>query len=491
MMTLSALLPNQAMPPALAAVAISGLTLDSRKVAAGDAFFALPGEHFDGRQYIDQALAAGAEVVIAEADGLTTTTDRLIAVPNLAAQLGDLAARFYGSQQARVRLLGVTGTNGKTSVAWFLRDAFNALGEPCALIGTLGMCFASIRVDVGRTTPDVLSLHRTLADFRQQGAAACAMEVSSHALDQGRVDGLPIEVAIFTNLSRDHLDYHGNMASYFAAKARLFARAEVKLAVVNQDDAHGRQLLAQLPAAMQRVSYGHERGAQVRPLRLVFAADGLQLTLGVGSEQLDCQLPLYGDFNVSNVMAVVAVLHGLGYDVLAIGRALAALTPVPGRMEPVPSAKGPRVLVDYAHTPDGLEKALTAVREHFAGRLWCVIGCGGNRDAGKRPQMAAIAERLADCVVLTSDNPRDEEPAEILAQMAAGLARPHDALQIIDRAQAVAATIAQAAADDLVLIAGKGHEDYQEVHGQKLPMDDRKLARAALAGWQAGGGACV
>lgn len=496
MMTLSALLPQQKMPAPLAAMAIRGLTLDSRAVTPGDAFFALPGEHFDGRQYIDQALAAGAAVVIAEAQGLEQQHERLVAISALGAQLGELAARFYGSRDAHARLLGVTGTNGKTSVAWFLRDALNALGESCALIGTLGMCFANIRVAANRTTPDVLSLHRTLADFRQQGAAACAMEVSSHALDQGRVDGLPIEVAIFTNLSRDHLDYHGSMDNYFAAKAQLFARPEVQLAVINRDDAYGRRLLAELPPSMQKVSYGHAAEAEVHPNKIEFTAVGLRLTLSIAGTELSCMLPLYGDFNISNVMAVVAVLHGLGYDAAAIGRALGALTPVPGRMQPVAAAQGPRVLVDYAHTPDGLEKALSAVRAHFAGKLWCVIGCGGNRDVGKRPQMAAIAERLADRVVLTSDNPRDEAPATIIAQMLAGLARPKDALQLIDRPAAIAATIAAASQQDLVLIAGKGHEDYQEVHGQKLPMDDRLLAAAALANWQAapaapGGGACV
>jgi UDP-N-acetylmuramoyl-L-alanyl-D-glutamate--2,6-diaminopimelate ligase len=411
-------------------------------------------------------------------------------VAGLGGQLGELAARFYGTRSNPARLLGVTGTNGKTSVAWFLRDALTALGEPCALIGTLGMSFGGKRVESGRTTPDVLCLHRTLAGFRQQGATACAMEVSSHALDQGRVDGLSIQVAIFTNLSRDHLDYHGDMETYFAAKARLFARPEVRLAAINRDDAHGRRLLAQLPAGVKAVSFGHDVEADVHPRRIDFTAGGLHLTLAVDATEFECELPLYGDFNVSNVMAVVAVLHGLGHDVADIRRALAALTPVPGRMEPVIAAAGPRVLVDYAHTPDGLEKALTAVREHFSGRIWCVFGCGGNRDNGKRPQMAAIAERLADRVVLTSDNPRDEDPADILAQMATGLAAPQAAMQIIDRAQAVAATIAAASAEDLVLIAGKGHEDYQEVRGVKLPMDDRELARAALAHWQ-GGGPCV
>lgn len=492
MMTLAELLPLEKLSPELAAVAVRNLTLDSRAVQPGDAFCAVPGASHDGRAYIERALAAGAAVVIAEAEGLQSAAARVVPVTYLAQQLGELAATCYRTRSDHARLIGVTGTNGKTSVTSFLRDALTALGEPCALVGTLGMKFRQADVDTGRTTPDVLSLHRALAEFRQQGAAACAMEVSSHALVQGRVDGVPIEVAVFTNLSRDHLDYHGDMENYFAAKARLFMRPEVRLAVINTDDEHGQRLPALLRAGVRCVSYGHATTADVHPLAIHADSRGLALTLAVGQEEVAGQLPLYGDFNVMNVMAAVAVLHGLGYDGQAITRALAALAPVPGRMQPVLAAQGPRVLVDYAHTPDGLEKALAAVRSHFAGRLWCVVGCGGNRDKGKRPQMAAIAERLADRVVLTSDNPRDEAPEAILADMRAGLLHPEAARIEADRSRAVAQTIAAAGANDLVLLAGKGHETYQEIKGERHHLDDRELAAAALAGWQpeAGGATC-
>jgi UDP-N-acetylmuramoyl-L-alanyl-D-glutamate--2,6-diaminopimelate ligase len=493
-MTLRDLLPETQLTGNQARMVINQLTLDSRTVTPGDAFVAVPGESVDGRRFMDQALTRGASCILAEAADLDAIADeRVVPIGRLREQLGVLAARFYGTRQAETLLLGVTGTNGKTSVTWFLRDALSALGNPCALIGTLGTRFAGASFAGARTTPDVLSLHRVLADFRQRGAKACAMEVSSHALVQGRVDGIPIRVAIFTNLSRDHLDYHGDMESYFAAKARLFARAEVTLAVINRDDEHGRKLLDRLSPAVRAVTFGRHKKVDARVIDCQPDRQGMTVRVAVADEVLACRLPLYGEFNLSNVLAVVASLYGLGYGVDAIGEALAALTPVPGRMEPVTSATGPTVLVDYAHTPDGLEKALEAARTHFDGDLWCVVGCGGNRDTGKRPQMAAIAERLADHVMLTSDNPRDEEPQSIINQMVAGLTVPEKATQEIDRARAIAEVIHRAGNEDLVLICGKGHEDYQEIRGQRLPLDDRLLAKAALEQRLAvaGGDRCV
>ncbi len=487
MMTLQQLLPNQPLPAALLNAKVQQLTLDSRQVTAGSVFCAMPGHDNDGRRFIKQAIQQNATAVLAEADGLQPDSAQyacLVPVAGLRQQLGELAARFYGTQKDHSQLFAVTGTNGKTSVAWFLRDALNAIAGESALIGTLGMQFAAKQDSLGRTTPDVLNLHRVLAEFRQAGADNAVMEVSSHALDQGRVDGLPIEVAIFTNLSRDHLDYHGSMAAYFEAKAKLFTRDDIKLVALNQDDASGRQLVERLGDKVTCITYGHDEQAIIHPVAIQTTAQGMQLTLQVGEAMVQAELPLFGDFNISNVMAVAAVLRGLGYDAAAIKRGLAAITPVPGRMQPVKADKGPTVLVDYAHTPDGLEKALSAVTAHFDGATWCLVGCGGDRDTGKRPQMAAVAERLADHLVLTSDNPRSEDPAEILRQMRLGLTHADQAEQIIDRQQAIAETIAKAQSGDVVLIAGKGHETTQEINGRFIPMDDRQLAANALATWQ-------
>lgn len=493
-MTLADLLPYMPLQATQAAIEIGNLVLDSRAVTAGDAFVAIAGDAADGRNFIDTAFAAGASVVLAEAAGLDAAlaaryAERLIAVEGLRARLGELAARFYDADNSDSLLVGVTGTNGKTSVAWFMRQALEATGTLCGLVGTLGMQFADLEFDAGRTTPDVLSLQHALQQFRAAGAAACAMEVSSHALMQGRIDGVPISVAIFTNLSRDHLDYHGSMEAYFAAKARLFLRDGIELAVINRDDERADQLLRLLPPKVRAVTYGVDKTADIGVDIGVngWQADkrGMTVQLRLPAGSLECHLPLYGAFNLSNVLAVVAALHGLGHDRGAIGQALAALKPVPGRMQQVPAGQGPTVLVDYAHTPDGLEKALTAAHAHFSGKLWCVVGCGGNRDKGKRPQMAATAERLADRVVLTSDNPRNEAPDAILDDMVAGLSLPAKVHIEPDRAQAIAKVVAMAAASDLILIAGKGHETWQEVCGQKLPMDDRRLAYFALQEWRA------
>lgn len=485
MMPLARLLPDVTLPPALQDCVVTGLTLDSRTLRAGDAFVAIPGAAVDGRRFIDQALQAQASCVLAEAEGLEQQADRLLAVSDLKTQLGALAAQFYGTAQAGDLLVGVTGTNGKSSVAWFLRSALNALGRQCAMIGTLGMQFGAIAFDNDHTTPDVLSLHRTLAAFHQAGANACVMEVSSHALTQGRADGVPIQVAVFTNLSRDHLDYHGTMPAYFAAKQRLFMRPDVTLAVINADDSHGQQLLQQLPAQVRAVTFGAADNAVVRVLACRADATGIGMTVALPDGELAVELPLFGAFNVSNVLAVMAVLHGLGHAAADIGRALQALTPVPGRMQQVNRAQAtqPCVLVDFAHTPDAVEKALTAVTEHFSGHVWCVIGCGGNRDQGKRPLMAAVAEQLSQRLVLTSDNPRNEDPLFIIGQMQAGLVAPQKALVEPDRAAAIDLAIRQAGAGDVVVICGKGHETTQEINGQFYPLDDRALAKAALERW--------
>lgn len=486
MMRLQQLLPDQNLPAALADLPIPALRLDSRAVAAGDLFLAVPGHRTDGRQFIDAAIRAGAAVVLEEGETFRVAMRGNVAciiVPELRRRVGHIAARFFEQPGERLRVIGVTGTNGKTSITWFLRDALNALDHACGLIGTLGVGLKGRELDTGHTTPDPITLQRALRALADDGADCVAMEVSSHALDQHRLGDTPVSVAVFSNLSRDHLDYHGDMQNYLAAKAALFTRTGLKLAVINGDDGAAPVLLARLNDGVRCILFGDQSGATVRCTGYRAHEQGMDLTLAVCGGAVTASLPLFGRFNLSNVMAVAGVLHGLTGDPAAVRRGLAAVTPVPGRMEPVREAGKPTVVVDYAHTPDGLEKALTAVRDHFPGRLYCVVGCGGDRDAGKRPLMAAVAERLADRLIFTSDNPRSEDPESIIDQMVAGLARADGVERIPERGAAVARAVAAAEPGDVVLLAGKGHETYQEVAGHRYPMDDRALARAALARW--------
>lgn len=486
---LQQLLPDCRLPAALAALPIPALRLDSRAVGAGDLFLAVPGHSADGRRFVDAAIRAGAAVVVEEGEAFGIEMRGSVAcirVPALRRRVGEIAARFFDQPGRQLRVIGVTGTNGKTSITWFLRDALNALGHACGLMGTLGVGLKGRELDTGHTTPDPITLQRTLRALADDGADCVAMEVSSHALDQHRLGDTPVSVAVFSNLSRDHLDYHGDMQNYLAAKAALFTRPDLKLAVINGDDAAAPVLLARLNDGVRCILFGDQDGATVRCTAYRPHEQGMDLTLAVCGGEAEVSLPLFGRFNLSNVMAVTGVLHGLAGDIDAVRRGLAAITPVPGRMEPVREAGKPTVIVDYAHTPDGLEKALAAVRDHFPGRLHCVIGCGGDRDTGKRPLMAAVAERLADRLIFTSDNPRSEDPEAIIDEMVAGLAAPDRVERLTERGAAVARAVAGAAPGDVVLLAGKGHETYQDVGGHRYPMDDRQLARAALARWGEG-----
>jgi len=476
--TLGQLLPGVA--ASWVSLAVTGLALDSRKARPGDLFLAYPGEHSDGRRHAGQAVAAGAVAVCAESGWQAPEFGvPVIECPGLRERVGVIADAFFDHPAAAMNLVGVTGTNGKTSCTQLLGQALRLLGRPCGVIGTLGSSLDGRVLDGGLTTPDPLALRQQLAGWRDQGVADVAMEVSSHGLMQGRVSGLRFSAAVFTNLSRDHLDFHGTMEAYGAAKARLFEQPGLGCAVINADDGFGRDLAQRLRPRLPVVTFGFGAEADVAVLRADYRADGVDATLKTPWGGLDLRSALLGDFNLANLLAVVAVLGQSGIAIADIERVAPQLKPISGRMERVAAFADIDVVVDYAHTPDALEQALVALRRHCHGALWCVFGCGGDRDQGKRPLMGEVAERLADRVVLTSDNPRGENPADILAQIQAGMNGA--ALVESDRAAAIELAIAQAAPGDLVLVAGKGHESYQLVGDETRPFSDIAVAQAALA----------
>ena len=485
-MRLRELLPDVAGVPD--ALEVSGLVLDSRQVRAGDGFVAIGGFGTHGLHFAAKALADGAAAVMFEppvpAD-VPAPPAGAIAVPGLRARMGAMADAFHGRPSAAMATVAVTGTNGKTSTVQLLAQAWELLGRRAATIGTLGAGLHGEVRPTGFTTPLVLQVHELLAQLRDAGAQAVAMETSSHALDQGRVDAVHFQVGVFTNLTRDHLDYHGDMATYGAAKERLFAMSGLEAAVVNIDDGFGRALFARLPAGLRRIgtSARGDAGAEVAASGISLDAAGIAFDLRVGADTLPVRSPLLGRFNVENLLAVAGVLHAQGIDAGGIARALARLEPIAGRMNRLGGHDGlPLVVVDYAHTPDALVQALASVRAHAAGRITCVFGCGGERDRGKRPEMAAAAEQGAEIVVVTDDNPRAEDGDAIVADIMAGF---RDASRVTverDRAAAIARAIGTAGPGDIVLVAGKGHEPYQEVDGVRHPFDDRDVAQRALGG---------
>ncbi|AND69752.1 UDP-N-acetylmuramoyl-L-alanyl-D-glutamate-2,6-diaminopimelate ligase [Dyella thiooxydans] len=467
-------------------LAVSGLTLHSRDARPGVAFVALRGTRQHGMAFAADAVARGAVAVIAEApvpSDLPELGVPVVWVNGLAARIGEIAARFHGEPSRHLRVIGVTGTNGKTSTVQLLAQALHALGHRAATIGTLGTGLVGELREGERTTPDAINVQATLAAFRDAGASHVAMEVSSHALVQGRVNGVAFELAAFTNLTRDHLDYHGTMKAYGEAKARLFAWPGLRAAVINVDDAFGAALAERLPAgvAVLRVSAAGLGGADVVAEQVVTSGEGLAFLLRTPWGSRPVRSPLLGRFNVANLLTVVACLGALGESFEDIVEAVQALAPVNGRMNRLGDGlRQPLVVVDYAHTPDALEQALTALRAHCAGRLLCVFGCGGERDAGKRPVMGAIAERLADVAIVTDDNPRGEDGDAIVAQIVAGFADPARARVERDRETAIRLALSMARAGDVLLVAGKGHETYQEGAHGKRPFDDMEVARVAL-----------
>ncbi len=482
-MLLSQLIPDVALrhDPA-----ITGLVLDSRAVRPGNAFVAIAGFGAHGLGFVDQARAAGAAAILFDPPApaeLPAPADA-IAVPGLRGRMGAMADQFHGHPSRAMTMVGVTGTNGKTSTVQLLAQAWHLLGTRSGSIGTLGVGLYGHVVPTGFTTPLVLQMHEVLAQLRDEGAQAIAMEVSSHALDQGRVDAVHYDVAVFTNLTRDHLDYHGDMAQYGAAKARLFHRAGLKAAVVNLDDSFGSELLRTVDPGIAQVGLS-SRGAQQATLRadsITLDGRGIAFDLVVDGARHPVQSPLLGRFNVDNLLGVAGALHALGHAPADIATLLSQLQPIAGRMNRLGGEHGlPTVVVDYAHTPDALEQALQSLHGHLQGKLFCVFGCGGERDTGKRPQMAAIAERLAQQVIVTDDNPRGEDGDGIVADILTGFTSPEAVTVQRNRARAIGLAVKLAGAGDIVLIAGKGHEPYQEVRGVKHDFDDTLVAAAALS----------
>ncbi len=499
---LSALLAPEVELPVEADCIVTGLSADSRTTRPGDLFFGCPGSRTEGARFVDDAMAAGAAaaVVPAPASGSSRRARAGIArlvVPDVLETLGRVADRFYGEPSRSLRVVGVTGTNGKTSVSHFVAQALDAVGGRrgvCGIMGTLGHGTAGRLAPAALTTLDAIATHRALAELRTQGVRDVAMEVSSHALDQRRVAGVRFHSAVFTNLTRDHLDYHGDMHAYAESKRRLFDLPQLHCGIANLDDPHGQGLLSALPPRAMAIGFRlaadpaprpAERGArEVRTLqgRVTALADtGLALDVSTPWGTGRVSTGLVGSFNASNLLAALGALLGLGVSVAEGCRGLEAAQAPPGRMERYGGGeRHPLVVVDYSHTPDSLANALRALREPCRGRLWCVFGCGGDRDRGKRAMMGEVAAELADVLVVTDDNPRLEDGDRIVADVLAGIPGPVDLTVERDRARAIAAAIQAAAAQDIVLVAGKGHEDYQEIGSVRRPFSDGAAVRRAL-----------
>lgn len=457
---------------------LSQLQLDSRKVGQNDVFLAIPGVSQHGKQFIAQALAQGAALVLTN-EG-TYDDSRIIVLPELMQLLPALAASFYQQPARKLQLVGVTGTNGKSSCTFFINQLAQQLGQKAAVIGTLGYGRCDQLTPLPNTTPHYVDLQQIMAGFVQQQTQLAALEVSSHALVQQRVSGLLFDVAVFTNLTRDHLDYHGSMAEYGAAKALLFTPQLSRAAVINVSDEFGRKLAAQ--SQLPVWAYGKAEHCQGYKRYLAYSAvtataDGYKLKLTTDTGSYDLYLPLLGEFNIQNVLAALASMLVLGYDLPTLLTACNKLRPVPGRMEQFGFAQHFTAVIDYAHTPDALQQALQSLRMHCKGRLWCVFGCGGDRDRGKRPIMGQLAEQYADHVIITSDNPRSEDVQIICDDIAAGMS-PDGSYSIEpDRQAAIKLALISAQAGDVVLVAGKGHETVQIIGSEHRQYDERAYLR--------------
>jgi UDP-N-acetylmuramoyl-L-alanyl-D-glutamate--2,6-diaminopimelate ligase len=470
----------------LPAIEVTGLCLDSRQVEHGDLFVAVQGGHGHGMDYATAAAANGCAAVVYDPDNPGQLPAELevpvVAVPHIGSRLGELGSLFFGAPSEQMLIAGVTGTNGKTSTAHFIAQAYHHLGRRSGFIGTIGHGPVDELEQASHTTPDALTLQKTLHQMQQRNTELVAMEVSSHALEQGRCETVQFDVGVYTNLSRDHLDYHGDMQAYEASKRRLFSHHAPRFAIINADDAAGQRWIAEFSSTLEVLSYSCKPGtadicAQILPAE--GGGESFRLTCPWGDEVV--HTGLIGKFNVQNLLAVTGTLGVLGVRFPQILEQIGQMAAVPGRMVRLGgSARQPLIMVDYAHTPDALEKALQALRAHTRGRLICVFGCGGNRDRGKRPLMGAVAEQWADSVVVTSDNPRFEDAGEIINEVIGGMRAPEAAYIEPDRALAIHWAVQQASAEDVVIIAGKGNEQYQQIGSRCINFSDEEQVRIAL-----------
>ncbi len=472
------------------ALPVHNITLNSRDAKSGSVFIAIPGLRAHGIDYATQAIANGASAVLWEpVVGRKMPTNpraEIIAIPQLSMLLGEIANRFYGEPSHTMRIAAVTGTNGKSTTAYLIADAAQRCGITAGYSGTVGYGAINNLKTSTHTTPDVINVHRQLAEIHDMGAQAVGMEVSSHALHQHRIDAVKIDTAVFTNLTRDHLDYHGSMQAYGEAKAELLQHPGLCHAVINADDAFGRELLSRSNAASVTTAYGCDLSFDYKQVlkaqSIELSANGLQLRITGSFGEATLHSSLLGRFNAYNILATLAVLLGWNVDLSNAIAALEQASAPPGRMESHHGATGKLVVIDYAHTPDALEKALQELKSYNRGKLICVFGCGGNRDAGKRVQMGAIAERFADRIILTNDNPRYEDPQQIIAGIQRGIKDHSKVIVERDRALAIQRGIELASAQDIVLVAGKGHEDYQIDGDITTHFSDREVVQACLRG---------
>ncbi len=472
-------------------VEILSITLDSRQVIAGSLFIAIKGHAVDGRQFISSAIKQGASAILMQHDEdyvvNEISTDQaipIIYIDNLSEKLSEIAGRFYQAKSRKMRLVGITGTNGKTTISQIIAQWATLLGTPAGVMGTTGNGLLNDLKPAMNTTGSPLEIQQTLTDLEQAGAKLTALEISSHGLVQGRVNALCFDAAVFTNLSRDHLDYHGDMENYAEAKKLLFTTHTPKHAIINADDNIGLAWLKTMPqaigVALNESHLSCHTGKKLFARSVCYSTKGIELAVSSSWGNVTFSVPLIGEFNASNILVAFATLLSLDYDIMKLAETAPKLSAVIGRMELFSANNKARIVVDYAHTPDALDKALKALRVHCKGRLWCIFGCGGDRDTGKRPMMARIAEEHADVVVLTDDNPRSESPELIIKDMQAGLITPENAQVIHDRFAACQFALSQANENDIILLAGKGHEDYQVVANENIYYSDRESAQKLL-----------
>lgn len=472
-------------------VEISSMTLDSRKVTTGCLFVAIQGHAVDGRQFIPVAIKQGASAVLAQSDEINKTgtigfidQTPIIYLDALSIKLSAVAGRFYHAEQRKMQLVGITGTNGKTTISQIIAQWATLLGKQAGVMGTTGNGLLTDLKPALNTTGSPIEIQQTLSDLENIGAKLTALEVSSHGLVQGRVNALNFDAAVFTNLSRDHLDYHGDMESYAKAKKLLFTTHNPTKSIINADDSVGVSWLKELPSAigvsLNEKQLSFHSGKKVFATSVIYSTDGIQISLNSDWGSANLSVPLIGAFNASNILVAFATLLSLGYDILELEAAAPKLSAVIGRMELFSSEGKAKIVVDYAHTPDALDKALQALRVHCSGKLWCIFGCGGDRDTGKRPMMARIAEQQADVIILSDDNPRSEDPSIITKDMLVGLNEPEAAKIIHDRFDACQYALSQAGENDIILLAGKGHEDYQVLANKTVHYSDRESAQKLL-----------